>query len=679
MTPPSEAGFARFIDGLRAIAVLAVIAYHFDPAILPGGFTGVDVFFVISGFVVSLSVTGLDGIRLSDFAAYFYARRLFRIAPALIACLLVTTIAFAVLIPPAWLSGTNQKTGLAAFFGLSNFVLAQTDNDYFSPRVDFNPFTHTWSLAVEEQFYLVFPFLFIAFLRRRHRLSVTLFLAGFAASLAYARLLGASRPDQAFYLLATRFWELASGVVLSQAMSAWPRPARRWDIAAEIGAALSLAVIILGFVVARPNSTPYPGGILPVLGTFGILACLYRRDDTSRMAALLCRPPLRYLGKISYSLYLWHWPVLVLLRWTIGAHGIFAIAGLAAVFALASISYRLIETPPRRFLKQNRQRKAVLAVMGLATLAVSYGLADLVWSVQPLISISTITRHEADWYPDAIVTDSNFPSCAIAATRSRLQGGTAWTYKRQSCDDAVSFPHYIYVIGDSHAAAYLAMLKEVVLQTGAPVTLYGVGGCSFIDLRDTPSPACAMFGQAAVSNVLAGLRPGDIVFLPSLRIPRIADQFTIYGLPAAQAEMASPATAAARAQGEQAALPILHRLAAAGARIVFEAPTPVFPAPAFRCADWYDDANPICAGGTTIPRQTILALRAPVMRAYTDLAKRLPGLMVWDPLPVLCPGQTCDEFAAGHPLFFDGDHLSGYADRKLAPAFLAFLEAEPGQ
>ncbi len=674
MTAASEAGYARFIDGLRAIAVLAVIAYHFDAPLLPGGFTGVDVFFVISGFVVSCSVGGLDGIRLADFFGYFYARRLFRIAPALIVCLLATTIVFAVLIPPAWLSGTNQRTGLAAFFGLSNFVLAQTGNDYFSPRVDFNPFTHTWSLAVEEQFYLIFPVLFFAFLRRRRLVSAGLFMAGFAASLARARWLGSVRPDQAFYLLGTRFWELAAGVLLAQAMP-WLRgrwPAGRGDGIADLGAALSLAVLVLGLVVARPNSTPYPGGILPALGTLGVLACLYQRGEAGRLAALLSSKPSRYVGKISYSLYLWHWPVLVLLRWTCGASGLAAFMGLLAVFCLASASYHVIETPPRRFLKQSRRHKAVLVALGLAALGAGFGLASAAWAAQSLISVSTVTRHAADWYPDAPVTDADFPGCTIGAARLRLQGGTAWTYTRRGCANPVIFPHRIFVIGDSHAAAYLAMLKDVVLRSGATVTLYGVGGCSFIDLRDTPSPGCAAFGQAAVADVLAGLRPGDVVFLPSLRIPRIADQFTIYGLAAAQTQMASAATQAARAQGEQAALPILHQFAAAGARIVFEAPTPVFPAPAFRCADWYDRNNPICAG-TTIPRQTILDLRAPVMEGYTDLAKTVPDLTVWDPLQMICPDETCDEFAGGHPLFFDGDHLSGYADRRLAPAFLAFL------
>jgi peptidoglycan/LPS O-acetylase OafA/YrhL len=663
--------YARFIDGLRAVAVLAVIAYHFDASLLPGGFTGVDVFFVISGFVVSASVSELRGVGLPAFLAYFYARRLFRIGPALVVCLLVTTVAFAVLVPPAWLSGTNQKTGLAAFFGLSNLVLAHTDNDYFSPRVDFNPFTHTWSLAVEEQFYLVFPWVFVAFLWGRRAVSAGLVAAGFVASVVYAAWLGAGHPDLAFYYLGSRFWELAAGVLLFQA-SPWLRLPRGL---ADGGAALSLCVLALGLLVARPSTTPYPGGFLPVLGTVGVIGCLYGRGDAGRAAGLLGCRPMRYVGRISYSLYLWHWPVLVLLRWTFGATGLWAVAGVAVTFGLAHLSYRFVETPPRRYLKGSSRPKIALVGAGLAALAAGYGVANAVWAGQDFVSVSTVMRHKAEWYPDAAVTDPAIAGCAVVASRFRIGGGVAWNYARGGCGDAVSFPHRIFVIGDSHAAAYLAMLKDVVLRSGSAVTLYGVGGCSFIDLRDVPTPACAAFGRSAVADVLTKLRPGDVVFLPSLRIPRIADQYTVYGLAAAEATMVSPATATARQDGVRAAVPVLRALSAAGAKIVFEAPTPVFWAPAFRCADWYDRGNPICAGGTSISRSTILGLRAPVMAAYGVMVDSVPGVSVWDPLPVLCPGTVCSEFDDGAPLFFDGDHLSGFADRLLAPAFLRSVGA----
>ena len=144
MTPQANGhAYFPFIDGLRAIAVLSVVLYHLDNAWLPGGFAGVDIFFVISGFVVTASVANRQREGLPAFAGYFLARRLQRIAPALIVFLLVTAFVDAVLVPHAWLSHRNQVTGRFAFFGFSNVVMARASNDYFSPIAELNPYTHT--------------------------------------------------------------------------------------------------------------------------------------------------------------------------------------------------------------------------------------------------------------------------------------------------------------------------------------------------------------------------------------------------------------------------------------------------------------------------------------------------------------------------------------------------------
>lgn len=152
--------YIKGIDGIRAIAVLAVLIFHLDINILPGGFTGVDIFFVISGYVVSASLLRNYNIDFKEFALEFYKRRIIRIFPSLIVCLIVSSIVTVLFIPASWLSYTTNKTAIAAFLGLSNFALILFNDGYFSPRTDFNPFTHTWSLGVEEQFYLIFPLLF---------------------------------------------------------------------------------------------------------------------------------------------------------------------------------------------------------------------------------------------------------------------------------------------------------------------------------------------------------------------------------------------------------------------------------------------------------------------------------------------------------------------------------------
>jgi peptidoglycan/LPS O-acetylase OafA/YrhL len=148
----NKSSYVPAIDGLRAVAVLAVITFHLRASYLPGGFNGVDIFYVISRFVVTKSIVGKSYPTFPNFLSLFYARRLQRIMPALIIALLFAFTMSALFIPEAWISGNTRSTGIAAFFGLSNVVLALNNDSYFSPASSLNPFTHTWSLGVEEQF-----------------------------------------------------------------------------------------------------------------------------------------------------------------------------------------------------------------------------------------------------------------------------------------------------------------------------------------------------------------------------------------------------------------------------------------------------------------------------------------------------------------------------------------------
>ncbi|CAK0758439.1 exopolysaccharide production protein ExoZ [Gammaproteobacteria bacterium] len=311
-----------YVDGLRAIAILSVVIYHLNPAWLPGGFSGVDIFFVISGFIVSASVSSLDRVGLLKFMPFFYARRFQRIGPALIICLLATALVTALLIPAAWLSGSIQETGLYAFFGLSNFMLVKTSNDYFSPIAEFNPYTHTWSLGVEEQFYFLFPLLFFTWsFRPWRRVTTGLFVVALVASLGYSAWLGQTDKISAFYMIASRFWQLAAGVLLFQIMTLLGRrfdtseqPSPGWFTA---GALFSLWLIGYGFAVSKPERYPFPGAIPSVLGTLGVLGFLHGQRAENPVMRCLVNRPIVFIGKISYSLYLWHWPVLVLFRWTV--------------------------------------------------------------------------------------------------------------------------------------------------------------------------------------------------------------------------------------------------------------------------------------------------------------------------------------------------------------------------
>ncbi len=513
-------GYIPGIDGLRAVAVLSVLLFHMRATFLPGGFAGVDVFFVISGYVVSASLAHRPVERIGAFLLGFYTRRIVRIFPALLLCVLLTGLATSLLVPQSWLSETTSKTALASVFGLSNFALVLFSDGYFSPRAEFNPFTHTWSLAVEEQFYLIFPLMFYAWSRYQGRKGLRgaggrfLLPAALLASLAYCAYETSARADLAYYMLPSRFWELACGAMLfrfhetGRLLPASPRQAGGWIIAGG-------ALIGLTFAWADAKSFPFPWAIPAVLGAMlvigGSVGDLTRR---SLPGALVGSRTMTYLGKISYSLYLWHWPVLVLLRWTIGLESVTALVlGAGMSLALAVLSYHYVEHGSwwrRRIYGWRTGRTAAYGVAGVMLCAVCL---STVLKLQPHISLS-VTRDRQTWYP------VSWPSTAgqEVAPKHALLNRT------------------IFVWGDSHAGAYSTMLQMLRDQTGAQVIIYSRPGCAIAGLNSPASALC----QARIAEMVAVINSkataGDIVFLASLRVPRLADQWEVFEtLPAVNA------------------------------------------------------------------------------------------------------------------------------------------------
>ncbi len=670
--------YAPYIDGLRAIAVLAVILYHLNPHWLPGGFAGVDVFFVISGFVVAGSVGALERIGLPRFFLYFYSRRLVRITPALLVCLLATTTALAVLVPEAWLSHANQETGLYAFFGLSNFLLAQ-GTGYFSPITEFNAFTHTWSLAVEEQFYLVFPFLFFAWIYKQRWISVTLFSMGLVASFVCAIWLAHDNETKAFYLTWGRFWELAIGVLLFQFMAIRghsfakeSQPRREFAIAGNI----AVIALLVGLIKAAPERAPFPTCILPVVATAALLGFLHGRKD-GLATFLLTRPAVRFIGKISYSLYLWHWPVFVIFRWTVGLEKAPQIIAAVLIVAILSVgSYYLVERPPRRMVR--KANRLAIVVAGIALIASGYVVATAINSRQPRLSISTVTRNASDWYPVGDAVDPAHPGCVIETTMTPLNTGFFETFTRKNCREPVNGPR-VFAIGDSHALGYEALYRGYAMETGAAVTLYNNGGCPFVSLQPEreADPNCRSNAEAAVADMLGKIRAGDIVFLPSLRLPRFVDQWISFTDQEMKNKIVGPDAVAARQRAVSEGEIVIRRFTGTGARVVFEAPKPIFKSPTFRCAERYNRTNPICKRGPEVDRAETMELREPVIKGLLQIASSNANISVWDPFPVLCPpAPNCSEYRDGKPLFFDGDHLSGFGNKLLVPSFVQFMEQQ---
>lgn len=672
-----QEGYYPHVDGLRAIAVLAVIFYHLNPAWLPGGFTGVDVFFVISGFVVSASVARSSGLSGWKGLVSFYARRMRRIMPALLVCLLATGLLSTLLIPESWLSETSGKTGRMAFVGLSNWVLAGTGNDYFSPRSEFNPYTHTWSLGVEEQFYLLFPLLFAGWMKggKWRGVSMLLFALATAGSLLFAvsRALQGGHEIQSFYQTTTRFWQLGAGVLLFQLLDMRGRVATverqpsLWRSLLQLACA---AVLGYGLWAARPGHSPWIDGLWPVLGTLGLLALLHR-SAAGWIGSGLSLRPMVVIGRMSYSLYLWHWPVFVLFRWTVGLQSL--VTGTTAVVCtalLAWLSWRWVEQP-LRFGRRLRGSDLRWVAGGVMVLLLGMGLQKQLERAGKHISLSTVSRNPLDWYPYAKGLKNEFTDCELVVSRLPVVGGQVQQFERGRCAAGKGSEQRLFVAGDSHALAYGEMLRRVVLLDGGQARLYASAGCALVGLqgRQQADPGCNAYVQNTLADVAEQARPGDVLFLPGLRVPRLVEQYALFDQQQAFVSVLAEASVAQRAADVQAAIAELRPLAERGVRIVLEAPKPVLGAPPFRCSDAFNRGNPICANGMSVTRERMEALRAPALSSLQQVAQALPGATVWDPLPVLCPGTSCQPEQAGKPLYFDGDHLSGHGNRFLLPSF----------
>jgi peptidoglycan/LPS O-acetylase OafA/YrhL len=650
------------IDGLRALAVLSVVFYHLNNSIIPGGFAGVDIFFVISGYVISRSLASSGEKSLRGFILGFYQRRILRIVPALLVCLVVTSIASTLFIPDAWLSELNKWTGVYAFFGASNFFLVYGADGYFSQRIPFNPFVHTWSLAVEEQFYLLFPCIVWLWMKTRNDprtprrllfLSILPILT--LASLAIAAAQTAVAPTQAFYLLPSRFWELALGALLFELES---RRTYTSVSSATRGMLLfcGTALVALGLVFTAEARFPFPWAIPTVAGSGLMIAGLRGDGRVARgIRAILECGPVLYIGRVSYSLYLWHWPTFVLFRWTIGLTEWWTrLTALLIAFGAAALSFHFVEAAFRQNKRVTAAVPRRIVITGVTSLALSCAVVALLFKYATALGLKlTVTADNYDWGAHAYQPD-------LLKVRST---------------ETQNFGKKLFVIGDSHADAYSGMATLAATSLGAEAVILAVPGCPLWNLLhpQQATPQCLTVAQSALELINHQASPGDVVFLASLRVPRLGNQIESFDRAEILQQAVSPAEIAERKLALDQASALVDTLNAKGLHILIDAPTPVFAAPAFRCSDWFNRRNDICAPGFTISRDLLLKLREPTMQSL-EVLRQSHGVYVWDPFPVLCDGTLCSVFDGDKPKFSDGDHLSGYGNRLLIPSFVNQLK-----
>ncbi|MBX7526972.1 acyltransferase family protein [Qipengyuania vesicularis] len=375
------------IDGMRAVAVVSVLIYHLrmpspDSYILPGGFLGVDVFFVLSGFLItSIVAKEIAASGRIDFSG-FYLRRARRILPPLFLVLFASIpVAYAVLLPSEMQSFANSLWAALGFY--SNFFWYFELGEYGSQSGLLQPFLHTWSLAIEEQFYLVWPILLLLLMRFARNRIVLVTVGLLVASLALAQLSTFWRGDFSFFSTASRAWELLAGAVLALSTRDFRAMADK-SILLRYAPSLGLAAVIVSMVFLKVESPYHPGlaTIPTILGTCMMIAFANPRDPATR---LMAAGPSVWIGKLSYSLYLWHFPIFAFgrLYFIEPADWIDWTVWIALTFALSWLGYRLVEKP-LRFKLATKPFLTLLASATVLAIALPFGLKQIDMDKAPM-------------------------------------------------------------------------------------------------------------------------------------------------------------------------------------------------------------------------------------------------------------------------------------------------------
>lgn len=439
-------GYRPDIDGLRALAILPVLWFHSDLPGLSGGFTGVDTFFVISGFLITRII--YDEIQADEFTfASFYERRVRRIGPALLTVLAATLVVGAALLLPSELLKLGESA-IAGLLMVSN-IYFWTEAGYFRLGEGITPLLHFWSLGVEEQFYIVFPVLLI--LAHRLKLVAPMVVTVFVASLALSIVATPYSPGAAFYLLPTRMWEMALGSILAVGLVKLPE---KWAaISGWIGIGL---IAIAAIFISKQMAFPGWVALVPCLGA-GLVIASSQDASANR---LLGSPILVWIGKISYSLYLWHWPVFVFMRHYNASNELgigWSLAGIVMSVALAWLTYRFIEQPARG--KRISYAKVGARLAGAAALVGFISVAAIAMQGLPSRhSPRVLALHEQRNDHGAFAKKCIAVPMERAADECQIGEG----------------PTRVAVWGDSHAAA---LIDGVAGAFAEPTIVYAKNSC----------------------------------------------------------------------------------------------------------------------------------------------------------------------------------------------------------
>ncbi|OBQ58737.1 acyltransferase [Mesorhizobium loti] len=638
------ASFRPDIQGLRALAVGGVVAYHFGLSALPGGFAGVDIFFVISGWLITTHLMGeiTETGRLDLWR--FYARRARRLLSAALFVILMTLGLGYFILAPQEQALYSRGAMFASAYAI-NLWLLRWSFDYFAADALSNPFIHFWSLSVEEQFYLVWPalLLFAAWLRPDRRMAVVVIGVAGLASFAACLWLTSLSPAWAFYFSPLRAWEFAAGGLATQAPAAlwqqrpWLRSAEGW---------LGLVLIAVAYL-SLSEDLPFPGwyALLPVAGTvLVLLSGAGEENDAAETsparwqalapASVLSLAPLQWVGTLSYSLYLWHWPVIVYAGMLAPDLSILRRFGCGAL-ALAFLTYHLIENPARRGGWLTVGARALAPALALTGMGVAAAYAN-----------AHLAARNIDSAQRGIEQAAEQPSIARAVDKNCLLD--FHTVKPKPCTfGPADAAHTIVLFGDSHADHWSTPLVEAAKRNDTKVVTYLKSSCrasrlsTFNTVLKRDYTECDAWREQAITDIIR-------------RKPRLVviSEFSIGNL---TRDMPAAGRKAETARWQAGLRSTLQAFSQAGVETAVIRDTPIGDSFADSCvarALWWREAPSRCdtpraqaANDSTAAQERAVVKSVPDTR-YVDLTDRF------------CGPTQCHVFIGGKLAFRDRHHLA---------------------
>jgi peptidoglycan/LPS O-acetylase OafA/YrhL len=626
---------------LRALAIIPVVLFHAFPALLSGGFVGVDVFFVISGYLISKIILVENSKGTFSFAR-FYGRRIRRIFPALIIVLTATLIfGHFILLESELKEITRHVVASTLFF--QNFILL-SEVDYFARSAELKPLLHLWSLSIEEQFYIFFPILIVALSYYRHRGNIPHLLVGlWVVSFFLGLVVLENNPEDAFYLPHLRAWELLTGGLLATAElrgGGQLLAPSRWTSALSAAGASAVAAAML--VLDKESKFPGLAALLPVVGATAIIAAgpsafLNRFVLSSRV--------LIWIGLVSYPLYLWHWPILSYMRVFGGdtPSDLALCVAVAASICAAAITYHLVELPLRRtqFWAKGQRATVTLALMlvGVAVLSLGerVGAFD---RFRPQVLLSNGSNFS--W-------DGVFENEACRTRYPKIDG--------KFCSLSSRNTPTVGLIGDSHAMVFFQGLAPLLHSTGQ--TLLNLGSSSCLPTFDAPFHSTGMAFRKTQCVDVINESLAEVEFSPSIStVVLAARRFTRTLSPSELTEV------------EQSYKVTFRRLTAAGKRVVYvlDFPEPqIDPQACVRALVF--SPKPECF----IALDTARNLRLQQADLIERVASEFADVEVVDPFQVLCAGNSCPVMLGDQSLYIDRDHLSATGSKLVAPQLLRVI------